>query len=216
MVSNVLFDLDGTLTDPGEGITKCLQYALEKLDQPYRSAPELTNFIGPPLHTTFREILNSSNEDLVNKAVCLYRERFSKVGLFENKVYPGIAELLSVLHESLYKLYVVTVKPKVFAERIVRHFSLDQWLEAVFGSSLDDREYSKLKIIGATIIELKLVPKDTILVGDRKEDVAAGRASGMITIGVTYGYGTGEEIIKSDPDYICDSPLEIQQTILSL
>lgn len=215
MVSNILFDLDGTLTDPKEGITKCIQYALKQLGRPPRSESELNNFIGPPIHLRFQELLDSDDNDLINKTINFYRERYSEVGFLENVIYPGIPELLSFLHENSYKLYVVTIKPRIYAEKIVKHFSLSQWLSHVYGPNLDEYPENKTNLIKTLLNDFALVPEESVVVGDRKEDIIAGRLNGTITIGVTYGYGGIDEIVDSGPDYICNSPYEIQQAILN-
>jgi phosphoglycolate phosphatase len=209
MISNVLFDLDGTLTDPKEGIIKCIQYAFNQLGKPYPSESDLANLIGPPLHSSFERLLHSQDDALIGEAVRFYRERFSEVGLFENNVYPGITDLLAELHRNSLRLYVVTVKPKSFADRIVRHFSLDQWLSGVYGSTLNGREYTKVKLVESVLGDFNSVPENTVIVGDRREDIIAGKSNGIKTIGVTYGYGNKEEITNSSPDYICHNTYEI-------
>ena len=214
MLSNVFFDLDGTLFDPKEGITRCIRYALEQLGRPCPSELELTQFIGPPLRVTFKKLLCPDEKRLIEEAVSFFRERFSKVGLFENKVYPEIAEMLAVLHENSYRLYVVTSKPKVYAERIVRHFSLDQWFSNVFGPDLDGHLDNKTELIESVLTNFMLVPEETVVIGDRKEDIVAGKLNRTRTIGVTYGYGSEEEILGSAPDYICHRPYEIQTAIM--
>jgi phosphoglycolate phosphatase len=124
MLSHIFFDLDGTLNDSKEGIIKCIDYALEKLGYPVPEGFDINNCLGPPLRVSFRRLLNTNDEILVERAVAIYRERFSTVGLFENKVYPGIPELLTALNEKSLKLHVVTSKPKIFAERILAHYQL--------------------------------------------------------------------------------------------
>ncbi|MFC1977580.1 HAD hydrolase-like protein [Chloroflexota bacterium] len=215
MPLNIFFDLDGTLTDSKEGITKCIQYSLTELGRPYPSELEVNDFIGPPLRSTFKKLLGSSEELLIEQAVSLYRERFSKVGLFENTVYPGIVEVLSTLHENSFKLYVVTTKPKLYADRIIKHFLLAQWFSDIFGTELDGRFDNKAKLIEFIVNHLKLTPEETIIVGDRREDIVAGKANRIGTVGVTYGYGSKQEIINAAPDYICGSPSEIQVTIMN-
>lgn len=146
----------------------------------------------------------------------LYRERFSKLGLFENRVYPGITELLTVLRENSCRLYAVTSKPTVYAEKIVRHFLLCSLFSGVFGPELDGQLDDKTELIKSTLANLALVPEETIVVGDRKEDIIAGKFNRTRTIGVTYGYGSEEEIVSSFPDYICRSPYEIQMAIMAI
>ncbi len=215
MLTDILFDLDGTLTDSKEGIIKCTQYALKRLGQPRNTSDLIksVNLIGLPIDLVFQKLLNSDDKILVEKAIGFYRERFSRIGFLENRIYPGIPKLLSFLYEKSYKMYVITVKPKVYAEKIVTHFSLDRWLIDVFGSSLEEREYSKTKLVSSTLVHLELSPGHTAMIGDKKEDILAGKSSGMITIGVTYGYGSEEEIIDSAPDHVCYTPSEIQMAI---
>lgn len=214
MLSNVLFDLDGTLTDPTRGIIRCMQYALDLLSRPCPNELELISFIGVSVRPTFEKLLNSDEKSLIEEAISLFRERYSEVGLFENKVYPGITELLATLYENSYKLYVVTVKPQVYAERIVKHFSLDQWFNGVLGPELDDYHTNKTDLIASTLTNFKLVPEETVMIGDRKEDIIAGKSNRVVTIGVIYGYGSEEEIVNSAPDYICNSPRGIRQVIM--
>lgn len=216
MLSNIFFDLDGTLTDSKEGIVKCYRYALDKLNCPYNVELKDDSVIGPPLRVIFRKILGSSDEVLIEKAVAIYRERFSTVGLFENKVYPGIPEMLSVLHQNSRQLYVVTSKAKIYVDRILDHFQLSPWFSGVFGSELEGRFDEKAELIEFIMSDLKLATGETIMIGDRIEDIAAGKSNRIKTMGVTYGYGTKEEINDAIPDYICNSPSDIQSTIMSI
>ena len=211
---NVFFDLDGTLTDPKKGITRCIQYALEKLGRPLSYESDLTRFIGPPLRSSFAKLLSSDNEDLIEKAVGYYRERFTDTGLFENHLYPGITRLLAFLQRNSFKLYVVTSKPEIFAKRIVRHFSLDQYFQAVFGPCLDGRFDNKGELIGFVLQELSLLPEETMMIGDRSEDIVAGKLNATQTMGVTYGYGSEEEITAAAPDFVCRHPSDIRQVIM--
>ncbi len=215
MLNNVLFDLDGTLMDPKEGFTRCIQYALHQLGQSYPSEEYIAGFIGPPLQSTFEELLHSSEHDLINEAVGHYRKRYSEVGLFENKVYPGIIELIAFLHKNSYKIWVVTFKPTIWVEKIVRHFSLDKSLSGVYGPALDERLFDKIKLVESVLADAKIAPANTVMVGDRKEDIVAGKTNGIVTIGVTYGYGSREEIANATPDYVCTSPHEAQQAIMN-
>jgi phosphoglycolate phosphatase len=216
VLSNVFFDLDGTLTDPKEGIIKCFQYSLNKLGLPYSDELEVSECIGPPLRATFRKLLGTNDEFVIEKAVNLYRERFGKYGLFENILYPGILDLLATLHENSLRLYVVTTKPKIFADRIVEHFQLDQWFSDIFGTDLNGRFDDKGEHIEFILNHLKLAQEETVMIGDRRVDILAGKMNHLRTIGVTYGYGSKQEIIDSTPDHICDSPSEIQIIIMNM
>ena len=216
MLTNIFFDLDGTLTDSKEGIVKCMHYALDKLNCPCPAEFEDDRFIGPPLRVTFKKFFNTDDEILIEKAVSLYRERFSTIGLFENKVYPGIPEMLSSLHKKSFKLYVVTSKAKIYADRIIGHFQLSTWFNDVYGSDLGGRFDNKADLITFILNNRKLRVEETVMIGDKKEDIMAGKANRTRTIGVTYGYGTKGEIKDSAPDYICNSPQEIQTLLIEL
>ena len=210
---NLFFDLDGTLSDPSEGITRSVQYALERLGRPIVPKSELIRFIGPPLRWTFPKLLDTDDKDLVETAVNYYRERYEDVGLFENEVYPGIPELLRQLRDDRYPLYVVTAKPKVYADRIIRHFQLDHYFIEVYGPELDGRFDEKRELVGFILHERLLDPQCTVMIGDRASDIESGRAYGTRAIGVTYGFGTLEEIAAAKPDRICHSPAEIAPAV---
>ena len=214
VLSNIFFDLDGTLTDPNEGITNCLQYALKQLGQPIHTKSELARFIGPALRNTFRTLLSTDNKNLIEKAVDLYRERYTEIGIYESQLYDGITELLSELNQNSFRLFVVTTKPKVYAERIIWHFQLNRYFNNIFGPSLDGRYDDKAELIGFILQNHALVSEETVMIGDRKEDVLAGKANRLQTIGVTYGYGSDEELLGCAPDYICHRPSEILAVIL--
>lgn len=209
----LFFDLDGTLSDPSEGITRSVQHALERLGRPFPSKSELTRYIGPPLRWTFPRLLDTDDKELVETAVNYYRERYEDVGLFENEVYPGIPELLRQLHDEGYPLYVVTAKPKVYADRIIRHFRLDRFFVEVHGPELDGRFDEKRELVGFVLHQHCLDPRRTVMIGDRASDIESGRAYGTRAIGVTYGFGTLEEITAAKPDRICRSPHEIYPVV---
>ncbi|MGA9694877.1 MAG: HAD hydrolase-like protein [Dehalococcoidales bacterium] len=214
MLSNIFFDLDGTLTDSKEGIVNCIYYALEKLGYPVPEAFNVNDCLGPPLRLSFRRLLKTNDEALIERAVEIYRERFSTIGLFENRVYPGIPELLSALRENDFKLYVVTTKPRVFAERIIEHFQLAQRFVAIYGTELNGQFDNKADLIEFILKAKQLRAEETVMVGDKREDITAGQANRTGTIGVTYGYGTRREITEAAPDDICGSPEEIGQVIM--
>jgi phosphoglycolate phosphatase len=214
MRSNIFFDLDGTLTDSKEGIIKCIDYALEKLGYAVPEGFSVNDCLGPPLRLSFRRLLNTNDEALIEQAVAIYRERFSTIGLFENQVYPGIPELLSALRENDFKLYVVTTKPKVFAGRIIEHFQLAHRFEAIYGTELNGQFDNKADLIEFILKTRLLRGEETMMVGDKREDIVAGKANRTGTIGVTYGYGSLEEITEAAPNVTCGSPEEIGQIIM--
>jgi phosphoglycolate phosphatase len=212
----LFFDLDGTLSDPSEGITRSIQHALACLGRAYPRQDDLKHFIGPPLRWTFPRLLGTEDGELVETAIAYYRERYETVGLFENEVYPGIPELLARLQGDGYPLYVVTSKPTVYADRILRHFGLDRFFLEVYGPELDGRFDDKRELVGFILRERCLDPQRTIMIGDRARDVESGQAHGTLTLGVTYGFGSEEEITAADPDAICHRPEEIYPAVLHL
>jgi phosphoglycolate phosphatase len=215
-LSNVFFDLDGTLTDSKEGIESCYRYSLKRLGLSFPAKFETKDFMGPPIRNTFEKLLGSNDKTLIEKAVGFYRERYTDIGLFENRVYPGIADLLSTLYMNSFRLYVVTTKPKIYADKIVEYFRMAQWFSDVFGNELDGRFDNKTEHIEFILNHLQLNPEQTIMVGDRREDILAGKVNRLRTVGVTYGYGSKQEIIDSAPDYICNKPYDIRNIVLSM
>jgi len=161
-ISTLFFDLDGTLTDPSEGITKCYQYGLEQLGYSFPTQADLVQYIGPPLRWTLPRLLGPDDEALVDAAIRHYRDRFADVGLFENKLYQGVPELLSALSDAGFRLYVVTTKPTVYAERIVNHFDLDKYFIETYGPELDGRFDDKTELIEHILRERGLRPEETI------------------------------------------------------
>ena len=206
MIENVFFDLDGTLTDPVDGITNCLNYSLKKLGEPTRSKSDLLRFIGPPLRQNYANLLNTNDLDLIEKAVALYRERFSTVGLYENTLYDGIPELLGYLKTDSLKLFVVTSKPTIYSKEIITYFNLSQYFDGVFGSELDGRFDNKAELIKHVLVKHNLIPIETVMIGDRAVDITSGKSNGLNTIAAAYGYGSRKELLSCTPDYICDSP----------
>jgi phosphoglycolate phosphatase len=200
----IYFDLDGTLTDPKPGITRSIQYALGKLDRAVPTEDELTWCIGPPLHASLKTLLGS--EDMADAALLLYRERFGDIGLFENEIYPGIEDTLSVLAESGRRMFVATSKPGVYAERIIDHFKLRDYFERVFGSELDGRRSDKTDLLGYALRTMGVDPSQAIMIGDRKYDMIGARNNGMTAVGVLYGYGTEEELLAGGAHRVCAAP----------
>jgi phosphoglycolate phosphatase len=206
----IYFDLDGTLTDPKPGITRSIRYALQKLD--HHTIPtedELTWCIGPPLRASFAKILGA--EDHADRAVTLYRERFSDIGLYENGVYDGIDEVLTTLSHSGRRLFVATSKPHVFATRIVEHFGLRHHFEHVFGSELEGTRVDKSDLLQYALKVAAVDPSKTLMIGDRSHDMVGAGNNGMNGIGVLYGYGSRDELIGAGALHVCTTP----QAILS-
>jgi phosphoglycolate phosphatase len=200
----ILFDLDGTLSDPKEGITKSIQYALEKLDVEVPEVHELECFIGPPLQVSFAENYGFS-ERKTERAIDFYRERFKEKGMFENQLYAKIPSLLKTLNEKGHTLIVATSKPTVFAEQILSYFNINQFFDLIAGSNLDGTRTSKTEIIQYVLdIYHEYESNNFIMIGDRKHDIIGAQNTGIDSIGVTYGYGAIEEISQSEPTYIVE------------
>ncbi len=199
---NLLFDLDGTLTDPFEGITKCITHALVKLGRPAPPRESLRWCIGPPLKKSLAMLLASDDDQLAEKALAIYRDRFSSVGLFENEVYKDIPEVLGVLKETGHTLYVATSKPTVYAARIVNHFGSRGNFKDIYGSELDGTRTDKTSLISHILQKESLASPGTFVIGDRKHDIIAAKANGVFGLGVLWGYGTREELEASGA-YVC-------------
>lgn len=208
-ISTLFFDLDGTLTDPREGITRCIQYGLEQIGRSFPPQEELVKYIGPPLRWTFPDLLGTDEAELVDAAIRHYRQRYADVGLFENVIYAGIMELLTALCGDGYDLYVVTSKPTIYADRILRHFDLDRFFVAAFGPELNGRFDDKAELIAHILSEHHLNPRHTVMIGDRASDIAAGQTNDTHTLAVTYGFGGAEELAAANPDAMCHRPAEI-------
>ncbi|WP_108518559.1 HAD family hydrolase [Bradyrhizobium algeriense] len=201
----IYFDLDGTLTDPKPGITRSIQYALQRLDHPTMpTEDELTWCIGPPLRASFVRLLGA--ETSADLAVTYYRERFSDVGLYENGVYDGIGEVLTSLCASGHRLFVATSKPHVFAQRIIDHFGLRDHFERVFGSELDGTRVDKSHLLEYALKEASVDPAKTLMIGDRSHDMVGAKNNGMKGIGVLYGYGSRDELLEAGAHHVCATP----------
>ncbi|WP_438350052.1 HAD family hydrolase [Paenibacillus sp. FA6] len=200
----ILFDLDGTLTDPKMGITQGVQYALNRFDIVEDDLDSLEPFIGPPLSYSFAEFYGFSELDC-QKAIGYYREYFADQGLYENEVYAGIPELLQTLVDQKKTLIVATSKPTVYAEKIIRHFGMDSFFQQIYGSNLDNTRSDKSDIIRSIIDENDLDKSRMIMIGDRKYDIIGANHNGIASIAVEYGYGSREELLECEPTYIVNT-----------
>jgi phosphoglycolate phosphatase len=213
---NLLFDLDGTLTDPFLGITSCIAYALNALGRTAPSPENLRWCIGPPLQNIFAELLGSNDDQLAKTALAKYRERFGSIGLFENEVYPGIVETLKTLKDFGYTLYVATAKPTVYAERIVIHFGLNAYFNRIYGSDLDGKHSDKTSLISHILKQEELEPARTMMIGDREQDMIGAQNNKICCIGVLWGYGTEEELHRSGARALVQHPADMAEVIQDL
>ena len=206
MTPALLFDLDGTLTEPRAGIVRSIQHALERLARPCPPEAELAACIGPPLRGTFGRLLATADRALIERAMALYRERFAVVGLYENEVYTGIPGMLDGLGRGGRRMFVATSKPAVFAERIVRHFALDRYFAGVYGPDLDGRWDDKTDLLAHLLASERLAAEAVVMIGDRHADIVAAKTNGVRSIGVLWGYGSREELLGAGADALCAVP----------
>lgn len=209
MYEILLFDLDGTLTDPKIGITSSVQYALQKMGIVADDIEKLTPFIGPPLLNSFKEFYQMSDEE-AKQAIVYYRERFAVKGLYENQVYLGMNGLLDNLYKQGKILIVATSKPTEFSVKILEHFNLFQYFTAIIGSNLDGTRTDKGDVIEYALTNKDLAERSKIvMVGDRKYDVIGAKRNGIDAIAVTYGYGSYDELVAAEPNHIVSSVKEL-------
>ena len=214
MAKYLLFDLDGTLTDPGVGITNAVRYALEKFGVHPASREELYPYIGPPLIESFQRY-QGMTPDRAKQALADYREYFSATGIFENELYPGIADVLSRLRGAGYTLIVATSKPEEFTHRILEHFGLSQYFDFVGGNTLDESRPTKESVIAYIREQYPEMREDTAwMIGDRRYDVEGAHACGLPAIGVTYGYGSREELIQAGAEALATDPEDLYRVIV--
>ena len=210
---HILFDLDGTLTDPKIGIIACVRFALSKLDIEIDKNINLESFIGPPLRDTFRTLCG--NDEFTENAVSLYRERFSTKGLFENQVYDGIPRCLNRLINRADSIHVATSKPTIYAEKIIQHFDLSRYFNLVYGSDLDGSLSDKTDLLRHIIESEGLLPQNTVMIGDRSFDVIGAKNHGIKAIGVLWGFGTEDELSNAGVDGLCNHPNEIYDQVFT-
>ncbi|WP_282607337.1 HAD family hydrolase [Pelagibius sp. Alg239-R121] len=217
----ILFDLDGTLTDPFEGITRSVRFALEELGRSAPPAGELAWCIGPPLLQSFERLLaeqgyktNERRTDVAieteaKEALRLYRERFADIGMLENQVYDGIPGVLEELTDAGYRLFLATSKPRVFAKPILEHFDLARWFQGIYGSELDGTRSNKGDLLEFILLSEGILPEQATMVGDRKHDVEGARRVGLKVLAVSYGYAEPGELKAAKPDAVVESPVDL-------
>ena len=213
MYDTILFDLDGTLTDSGLGITKGVQYALGQLGYAVPPRESLFSFIGPPLHRSFQRHCGV-DEAGAAEAVRQFRVYYNEMGgILENEVYPGVRELLRDLKAAGKRLVVATSKPQAAAERVMRHFGLDEFVPEIIGGT-DDTRNTKGKVIAYALREYGVDPATAIMVGDREHDILGAAENNLPAIGITWGYGDRAELETAGAEAVFDTPAETVQYIL--
>ena len=209
-LNTILFDLDGTLTDPKVGITESVRYAMAQMKRPLSPQTNIDWCIGPPIQENFAKLLQTDDTTQIEQSIAFYRERFGKQGIYENELYAGIPEVLATLQNHGLHLYIATSKPHVYAREILAEFDLTPYFLEVYGSELDGRNANKAHLIQYIIQTESLNPTTTLMVGDREHDIIGGKANHTYTAGVAYGYGSVEELQNAGTDYIFHTPQEIQ------
>ena len=209
MYNYILFDLDGTLTNPEIGITNCVMYALEKFGIKVEDRKQLHPFIGPPIQTSFREFYGFSEEDS-KQAVVWYRERFAEKGLYENELYEGITELLETLKKQGKKLILATCKLDEYAVEILKYFKLYKYFDFVAGSTRDGSRGEKEEVIAYALQSNGIEGRsDVIMVGDRKYDIIGAKKNGLDSMGVLFGFGDYVELKEAGATYIVETVEDI-------
>ena len=203
---NLLFDLDGTLTDPALGIKNSIRYALDKQNRPILDDETLNAFIGPPLIDTFMKYCNVNRKE-AESLVTDYREYFRPKGMFENKIYPLIPEMLDALKKEGCSLFVATSKPEPFAKKILEHFDLAKYFDFIGGSTLQETRTKKAEVIAYVLETNGLNPEDCLMVGDRYYDIEGARNCNIKVAAVLFGYGDEEELKSAD--YLISSPMDL-------
>jgi phosphoglycolate phosphatase len=207
-IQNVLFDLDGTLVDSSETITRSLRHALGRMDRATGSGDSLRRFIGMPLYDIFvREF--DLPPDQARVAIDIYREYYDRLGQAGTRVYPGINEMLTTLRSSGYRLFVATVKPTPIAERVLSDLSLRAFFEGVAGASLGPERRDKASIIGYALDRHALTGMNCLMVGDRDQDIRGARDHGLRSLGVTWGFGSREELLTAGADKLAEGSQDI-------
>lgn len=210
----IFFDLDGTLTNPAEGITNSVAYALQYYGISVSDKTQLYKFIGPPLAQSFTDFYGFS-PDKAKEAVEKYREYFADTGIFENMVYEHIPEVLEKLKNAGFSLAMATSKPEVFAKRIADKFELTKYFDFIGGSLLDNSRTDKGEVIEYVLRSLKADREKTIMIGDRSHDILGAKKCGIKSAGVLYGFGSLEELKNAGSDYIAETPKELETLLLS-
>lgn len=216
-IDTLLFDLDGTLTDPREGILGCIRYAMSRLGISYLPADEeLAWCIGPPLRDSYKKILNTEDPETIETAIGYYRERYKGPGKFENRVYDGIPEALASLKSHGYRLLVCTAKPELYSNDIIDHFGLRPYFDRVYGADLAGTLDHKPDLLAHLLKSENLDPARCLMIGDRKHDVIAAKENSVLPCGVLWGYGSLEELTSAGAHAICELTNDLVPTIQSL
>lgn len=209
----ILFDLDGTITDSCEGIVNSVRYALKKFEIVEYDMEVLYKFIGPPLLDSFMKYYGFNKEKAIT-AVKYYREYYSKTGIFENRLYEGIAELLKELHKNGKRVILATSKPEKFANIILEHFNILKYFDFVGGATMDEKRSQKEEVIDYILKVQNINPNNAVMIGDTKFDIIGAHMFGMEAIGVLYGFGSEQDLINVEADHIVANVTELKKILI--
>lgn len=213
-MSAIFLDLDGTLIDPKEGITMSIQHALRELGVEVPTQNELTWCIGPPLHDSFRILLDGQQD--VSGALALYRELYTESAMYEADVYDGIGEMLMGLRETGLPLYIATSKPHVYATTIAKHFGLSHYVDGLYGSELDGENSDKTDLLAHALAETGADPHRSVMIGDRMHDVLGAQNNDICSLGVMWGYSDEGELRMAEADALAGDPEEVVEIVSEL
>ena len=212
--NHIFLDLDGTLTDSGEGIMNSVAYSLRKFGIEETDREKLRSFIGPPLFESYIREYGFDHEKAI-LAVEYYREYFAPKGIFENRAYDGIPELLSELKKDGRRLYLATSKPEPYALQIVKHFGLYEYLDGLFGSTMTEERTKKEEVVAYALENTGLSNTEVVMIGDRNHDIIGAKANGVASIGVLYGYGDRKELEEAGADVIADTVEDLKRILFT-
>ncbi len=216
MFDIIFFDLDGTITDSGDGIKNSAAYALNKFGIPVPDRDDLNKFIGPPLVGSFRNLFGMSNED-ADLAVVYYREYYAVKGIFENSLYEGVVDMLETLKNAGKTIVLATSKPEIYANQILKYFKIDGYFTHVCGAEMDHKRTDKHEVIEYALETANVTDRSrVIMIGDRNYDIVGAKKSGLKSIGVTFGYGSYDELKTAGADYIVNTAKEITDLLLGI
>lgn len=212
---HLFFDLDGTLTDSSPGIIRCIQHAMTELGHAPLGDLELRGMIGRPLTTIFGTVLTAPDAETIRGAIAAFRTRFDDIGIFENSVFPGIEASLEELRSAGYTMQVVTAKPAVPAKRVLAHFGIDRFFDAVHGPELDAASCHKADLVCAALMRAGTDHRRAVMIGDHADDVLAARAHRVRAVAAGWGYGSRDELTAAAPDYIAEDVADLMRWLRS-
>ena len=208
-ISNILFDLDGTLSDPKEGIYNGIRFALTQLNQKIPPESDFISFVGPPLRLVFAKLIIPNTEDLIEEAVRLYRQNYKEAGLMQHTTYEGVPEMLDDLLNAGYNLFMATSKPTPFALPIAEQLGIKNHFKGIYGAGLDGKNDNKAELIAHLLSKEDLRAEETLMVGDREHDMFGAKKNNVAAMGVTYGYGSEGELLNAGADVIVNRPKDV-------